>query len=150
MSGVSIPVLASSVFFTAFSAFGAGYLMSPQPVRDSRPIVDPEAWNRTVLVAPSFDARTTSAQADAAMHAAANDVNHVGEVKPKTVAEAQYQDEIPHVDAADTYESASYNVEPLDGAATDDDKGSATIIVLDKAEADRAWDTSPASLENIQ
>ncbi len=150
MSGVSIPVLASSVFFTAFSAFGAGYLMSPQPVRDSRPIVDPEAWNRKAPVATSFDARTTGAQAGAAMQGDANDVNHVGEVTPETVTEGNYRDEIPHVDKADTYKSGNYNVAPLDGAASDDDKGSATIIVLDKAEADRAWDISPAYPENIQ
>lgn len=150
MSGVSIPVLASSIFFTAFSAFGAGYLMSPQPVRDSRPIVDPEAWNRTAPIAPSFDARTTSAQVDVAMLAAANDLNRPGEDKPETVTKARYEDQIPAIGAANTYETGSYNIEPLDGTGVDHDKGSATIMVLDKAEADRAWDSSLASSENIQ
>ena len=149
MSGISIPVLASSVFFTAFAAFGAGYMMSPAPVRssDDRPIVDPEAWNRADTAPPAFESKATAAQADAAMQA--EEASLRGWSEPDAVdldtavIEPTYQDEVRPLDVSG--QSGSYAVEPLDGVGGEADQGTATIVVLDKAEADRAWDDWPTS-----
>ena len=152
MSGVSIPVLATSVFLTAFSAFGAGYLMSPPPVRtgDSRPIIDPDAWNRTAPVPSGFQAQANPAQVEIAMNAAADDLNQRGWVQPEEAQDISYQDEVRSLDASDGYDSGSYTVEPLEGASANGDQGSASIQVLDKAEADRAWDSWPTASNNNQ
>jgi len=154
MSGISIPVLASSVFFTAFAAFGAGYMMSPAPVRPShdRPIVDPEAWNRTAPVPPAFESKATAAQADDATRAEEAMLRGWSEpdaVDPDSaVTETTYQDEVRPLDVSG--QSGSYAVEPLDGVSAEGDKGTATIVVLDKAEADRAWDDWPTSAATTQ
>lgn len=152
MSGISIPVLATSVFLTAFSAFGAGYLMSPAPVRtgDSRPIIDLDAWNKTAPVQPGFQAQATPAQVEVAMDAAADENSQRGWVQPETLADAgyqnaSYQNEIGPIDVSDSHDLASYAVEPLEGAGANDDQGTTTIMVLGDADADRAWNSAPTA-----
>ena len=142
MNGVSTAILATSVFLTALGGIGAGYLMSPPPVRsgDSRPIIDPDAWNKTAPAAQGFQAQP--AFINVAMNASAEDANPRGWVPPCDAANTSYQDAAPY-DASNSDTSVGYVVEPLDGAVPSE-KGSTTIMVLDKAESDRAWDSAPA------
>lgn len=143
MSSVSTAILATSVFLTTLGGMGAGYMMSPPPVRsgDSNPIIDPDAWDKTGYVAPEFQAQAQPSVVDAAMTAAADDVNATGWAPPDDVYDADYQD-ADQTDDADSDTSAGYAVEQLDGAGAGD-RGSSSITVVDKAESDRAWDSWP-------
>ncbi|MEQ1782282.1 MAG: hypothetical protein ABMA14_13040 [Hyphomonadaceae bacterium] len=143
MSGLSNTIIAGSVFLTTLAGLGAGYLMSPPPVRsgDSRPIIDPDAWNKTAPVAQGVPAQSTSI--NVTVNAPAEDANARGWVAPDDVANTSYQDAALY-DASNSDTSAGYVVEPLDGAVPGE-KGSTIIMVLDKAESDRAWDSAPAA-----
>lgn len=160
MSGVSSTILATSVFLTALAGFGAGYLVSPQPARsgDSQPIIDPDAWNRHAPTPPVQAAVEPAKCAPpkispeipaSAMQADADDIELRGWQSPEQA--------IPEDDAGLASPSEGYAVEPLDGSDSAG-RGSSTIMVLNKAEADRAWnrlsnsaaseqssDTAPAS-----
>ncbi len=153
MSGVSVPVLATSVFFAAFLAFGAGHLMSPPPVRtgDSRPIIDPDAWNKTAPVQLGFKAQAQQTVVDVAMEEAADAVDKRGWIAPDDLADASYRDEIQPLEISSNSYTGSYTVEALEGAsASPTDHGTAIIQVLEKAEADRAWDNWSTTTNNNQ
>lgn len=141
MSGISGEVFAATVFLTALGGFTAGFLMQPAPVRsgDTRPIVDPEAWNRPVpaiLQAP-IEANLREPIAPATDVPTARKAKFEIEDDWPTAAtsEASYV----HDDASLVGLSGSYKIEPLEGASHGDE-GSSSITVLTKEESERAWD----------
>ncbi len=152
MSGVSNTILATSVFLTTLAGLGAGYMMSPPPVRsgDSRPIIDPDAWSKTAPVSPTFQAQLNSSQTAMKINMTGDDMNQRGWIPSNDVEADTYQGEIQPIDVSDNSNSIGYTVEQLDGAAPVGDRGSSSITVLDKAEADRAWDSEPASTVSEQ
>ncbi len=79
-----------------------------------------------------------------------DDMNQRGWIPSNDAEAATYQDEIQPIDVSDNSNAVGYTVEPLDGAGPAGDKGSSSITVLDKAEADRAWDSEPASTVSEQ
>ena len=134
MSGVSTTIIVTSVFLTTLAGLGAGYMMSPAPIRtgETSPIIDPDAWNRTapqtVQLQPAPYAQLQNS-ADTAPSPS-------GWTAPD--AGAAFEE-----DASLVGLSSSYTIEPLDGASSSQDKGSSSITVLTASEADRAWDNAP-------
>lgn len=148
MSTASTTLIAA--FLTGLAGFGTGYMMAPQPARyaDTRPIVDPDAWNRPAPGAASFQAQATQAAVGAAS---------VSQVSAKAMPESENhwdaqeaayseryadEDDAALVALSNSDASGSFAIEPLEGAGGE--KGNSTIMVLSKADADRMWDeTSP-------
>lgn len=144
MNSTSTTLLATSVFLTAFAGFGAGYLMSPPPARsgDTAPIIDPDAWNRTAPQTAQLEPAPYSQIQNSATAQTVSDTasSPSGWSAPETDYATALQE-----DASLVGFSGSYTVEPLDGASSSD-RGTSSIIVLDAAEADRAWDSERVTI----